>query len=75
MHRLREVSRFEFTATCRKIPPSYETRTGKGEVIIQNQNQESITYFEKGKWNSLTVDLTPVGQGELGYLECEMNVK
>ena len=30
--------------------------------------------LEKGKWNSLTVDLSPVGQGQLGYLECEMNV-
>ena len=30
--------------------------------------------LERGKWNSLTVDLVPVGQGELAYLECEMNV-
>ena len=30
--------------------------------------------LEKGKWNSIAVDLSPVGQGELSYLECEMNV-
>ena len=30
--------------------------------------------IEKGKWNAMAVDLVPVDQGQLSYLECEMNV-
>lgn len=30
--------------------------------------------IEKGKWNAMAVDLTPVGQGDLGYLECTLSV-
>ena len=30
--------------------------------------------IEKGKWNSMAVDLTPVSQGDLGYLECALSV-
>jgi hypothetical protein len=44
-------------------------RTLKGVEVAFNGK------LAKGKWNSMTVDLTPVGEGELGYLECEMNVR
>ncbi len=30
--------------------------------------------LEKGKWNTVTVDLSPIGSGRFDYLECEMNV-
>ena len=30
--------------------------------------------IEKGKWNAMAVDLTPVSQGDLGYLECALSV-
>lgn len=30
--------------------------------------------IKKGKWNPMTVDLIPAVQGQLGYLECELNV-
>jgi uncharacterized coiled-coil protein SlyX len=30
--------------------------------------------IEKGMWNPVTVDLSPAGDGQLGYLECEMEV-
>ena len=30
--------------------------------------------IEKGKWNAMAVDLVPVEQGQLSYLECEMSV-
>ena len=30
--------------------------------------------LEKGKWNTVTVDLNPTGGGQLDYLECEMTV-
>lgn len=30
--------------------------------------------IEKGKWNAMAIDLVPVAQGQLGYLECEMVV-
>jgi hypothetical protein len=30
--------------------------------------------IEKGKWNAITVDLSPIGSGLLNHIECEMNV-
>ncbi len=54
-----------------ELGPSYEQwrQSLKGVDVTFNGK------LAKGKWNSLTVDLAPVGEGELGYLECEMNVK
>ena len=30
--------------------------------------------IEKGMWNAIVVDLVPTGEGQLGHLECEMEV-
>jgi hypothetical protein len=53
-----------------EMGPTYEEwrQTLKGVDVTFNGK------LARGKWNSMEVDLTPVGEGELSYLECEMNV-
>lgn len=51
--KLSEISSFEFTSNCRKIPPSYEPRKGRGEILVKDPNSETITFFEKGKWRGV----------------------
>lgn len=50
--KLTEIRAFEFSSTCRMTPPSYSSRRGRGEVIVQNQEKERIVFFEKGRWKS-----------------------
>jgi len=43
----------------------------------QSLNGAEYTFkgrLQKGKWNTVTIDLSPLGSGPLNYLECEMNV-
>lgn len=43
----------------------------------QSLNGAEYTFqgkLKKGKWNTVTVDLSPMGSKPLDYLECEMNV-
>ncbi|NGX60000.1 MAG: hypothetical protein KR126chlam3_01161 [Chlamydiae bacterium] len=50
---LSAVNKLEFTSQCRKIPPSFESRKGIGEVKIQDKGEDEITFFEKGKWQGI----------------------
>ena len=47
------MSSFESVANCRKIPPSYEPRKGKGQVILQDSSPDTVTFFEKGVWRGV----------------------
>ncbi len=50
---LNKITKLEFTAQCRKIPPTFEQRKGVGKVDVRDPNSETITFFEKGKWSSV----------------------
>jgi hypothetical protein len=52
-HQLNKITKLESTALCRRIPPSYEKREGRGEVILQDKSNESLIFFEKGKWQNV----------------------
>jgi len=55
---------------------------GGGLTATYEQWRQSLTgseytfqgKLEKGKWNTVTADLSPTDGGQLEYLECEMNV-
>jgi len=51
--KLHLVTKFECSAICRRLPPSFEPRKGSGEVKILQQTDETITFFEKGKWQGV----------------------
>lgn len=48
--KLSKVDRFRLSSSCRKAPPSYPTRTGVGEVKVEQLDEETLTVFQKGKW-------------------------
>ncbi|MDN3506658.1 MAG: hypothetical protein P0S96_05465 [Simkaniaceae bacterium] len=51
--KLHLVTNFHCNAVCRRLPPSFEPRKGAGEVKILRQTEDSITLFEKGKWQGV----------------------
>jgi len=65
-----------------KLKLVWGQKWGGTSVMPYEQWRQSLNGIEytfqgkiaKGKWNAMAVDLTPVGQGYLGHLECEMNV-
>ncbi len=50
---LLQISQLNITSVCRRIPPSFERREGKGKVILQDISENSITTFEKGQWQGV----------------------
>lgn len=51
--KLHLITTFECKAQCRRLPPSFEPRHGSGIVKIQEQTDDTLTFFEKGKWQGV----------------------
>lgn len=50
---LKSIHQMEFTAKCRQIPPSFETRKGKGKIVLEQPAQDILVFFEKGNWQEI----------------------
>lgn len=49
----KSIRQMEFTAKCRRIPPSFETRKGNGQVILEQPTEDTLILFEKGNWKAI----------------------
>lgn len=51
-NRLSQVSSLQIHSQCRQIPPTYDRRQGAASVVIEKPDDNTIVFFEKGKWET-----------------------